>query len=157
MTVSRRRRSQASGDPARSQVFLSHAGEDGFEASLLQYAIEQMLADINVTVWTYERDQRLDERSIGKNLKDRVRDSKATIFLVSPSTLNAGAAQWMELAYADAYGVPTFIILHHLTFEQLKSHERGVPPLLLESQCNATAEWKSIIESLRLLLTGRHE
>jgi TIR domain-containing protein len=157
MTVSRRRPLQANGDPVRAQVFLSHAGEDEFEASLLQYAIEQMLADVNVIVWTYERDQRPDERNIGKSLKDRVRESKATIFLVSPSTLNAGAAQWMELAYADAYNVPTFIILHHLTFEQLKSHERGVPPLLLESQCNAAVTWKSIIESLRLLLTSRHE
>jgi hypothetical protein len=154
MTVSRRRQSQGSSDPARPQVFLSHSGEDRFEASLLQYAIEQMLADINVTVWTYERDQRLDERSIGKSLKDRVRESKAVVFLVSPSTLNAGAAQWMELAYADAYNISTFIILHHLTFDQLKNYERGVPPLLLESQCNAATEWKSITASLRLLLTG---
>jgi len=138
-------------------VFLSHAGEDGFEATLLQYAIEQMLAEINATVWTYERDQRRDERSIGKSLKDRVRESKATVFLVSPSTLDAGATQWMELAYADAYNVPTFVILHHLTFDQLKARERGVPPLLLESQCNAATDWKRIIEDLRLLLTGRSE
>jgi hypothetical protein len=136
-------------------VFLSHAGDDGFEASLLQYAIEQMLADINVTVWTYERDQRRDERSIGKSLKDRVRESQATVFLVSPSTLNTGATQWMELAYADAYNVPTFVILHHLTFDQLKSREKGVPPLILESQCNPAGEWKNIIEGLRMLLTSR--
>src|SRR5689334_21808428 len=110
MTVSRRRPLQGNGDPVRPRIFLSHAREDEFEASLLQYAIEQMLADINVTVWTYERDQRLDDRNIGKSLKDRVRESKATIFLVSPSTVNAGAAQWMELAYADAYNIPTFII-----------------------------------------------
>jgi len=157
MTVSRRRRSQGSSDPARPQVFLSHAGEDGFEASLLQYAIEQILRDINVTVWTYERNQRLDERSIGKSLKDRVRESHAMVFLVSSSTLNAGAAQWMELAYADAYSVPTFIILHYLTFDQLKSRERGVPPLLLESQCNAAAEWKSIVERLRTVLSDRRD
>jgi hypothetical protein len=152
MTVSRRRRSQGSSGPVRPQVFLSHAGEDGFEASLLQYAIEQMLADVSATVWTYERDQRRDERNIGKSLKDRVRESKATLFLVSPNTLNAGGTQWMELAYADAYNVPTFIMLHHLTFDQLKSRERGVPPLLLESQCNAAVEWKSIMESIRLFL-----
>jgi hypothetical protein len=138
-------------------VFLSHAGDDAFEASLLQYAIEHMLADIDVAVWTYERDQQLDERSIGKSLKDRVRESGAVVFLVSPSTLSAGAAQWMELAYADAYNVPTFIILHHLTFDQLKGRERGVPPLLLESQCNAATEWKNIIGRLRLLLTSRRE
>jgi hypothetical protein len=152
LTASTRRRSQASGDPVPPQVFLSHAGEDEFEASLLQYAIEQMLADIAVTVWTYGRDQRRDERNIGKSLKDQVRASEAVVFLVSPSTLEAGATQWMELAYADAYNVPTFIVLHHLTFEQLRSRERGVPPLLLESQCNSAREWKSIVENLRLLV-----
>jgi hypothetical protein len=83
-----------------------------------------MLADRNVTVWTYQRDQARDQRSIGKSLKDRVRESGATLFLVSPSTLEAGAAQWMELAYADAYDVPTFVILHHLTFVELKGRER---------------------------------
>jgi hypothetical protein len=108
-----------------------------------------MLADQKVTVWTYQRDQARDERSIGKSLRDRVRESSATIFLVSPSTLDAGAAQWMELAYADAYNVPTFVILHRLNFGELKSRERGVPPLLLESQCSASAEWKSVVESLR--------
>ena len=123
----------------------------------MQYAIEQMLADINAIVWTYERDQRRDERNIGGSLKDRVRESKATLFLVSPSTLSSGAAQWMELAYADAYNVPTFIILHHLTFAELQSREKGVPPLLLESQCNLAAEWKNIVETLRLLLTDRRE
>ena len=137
------------------QVFLSYSGEDAFEASLLQYAIEQMLADLRVPVWTYQRDQARDERSIGRSLKDRVRESSATIFLVSPGTLNAGAAQWMELAYADAYDVPTFVILHRLTFSELRSRERGVPPLLLESQCNASAEWRSVVESLRLLMTGK--
>ena len=69
---------------------------------MLQYAIEKILADINAVVWTYERDQRSDERNIGQSLKDRVREFNAAIFLVSPSTLNAGATQWMELAYADA-------------------------------------------------------
>jgi hypothetical protein len=155
MTISRRRQPRGSGDAEKPQVFLSHAGDDGFEANLLQYAIEQMLAEINPIVWTYERDQGRDERNIGKSLKDRVRESKATVFLVSPSTLNAGATQWMELAYADAYDVPTFIILHHLTFDQLKARERGVPPLLLESQCNSAAEWRRIIEDIRILLTGR--
>ena len=135
-------------------MFLSYSGEDAFEASLLQYAVEQMLADLNATVWTFQRDQARDERSIGNSLKDQVRESSATIFLVSPGTLTAGAAQWMELAYADAYGVPTFIILHRLTFAELRRRERGVPPLLLESQCNASAEWKSVVADLRAGLTG---
>jgi len=138
-------------------VFLSYSGEDAFEASLLQYAIEHMLADLTVTVWTYQRDQARDQRSIGKSLKDRVRESSATIFLVSPSTLDAGAAQWMELAYADAYDVATFVILHRLTFAELKSRERGVPPLLLESQCNSSAEWKTVVESLRLRVSATRE
>jgi hypothetical protein len=120
----------------------------------LQYAIEQMLGELTATVWTYQRDQTRDQRSVGKSLKDRVRESSATISLVSPSTLDAGAAQWMELAYADAYDIPTFVILHRLTFAELKGRERGVPPLLLESQCNASAEWKSVVESLRLRMTG---
>jgi hypothetical protein len=135
------------------QIFLSYAGDDSFEASLFQFALEQLLADINVSVWSYERDQAKSERSIGKSLKDRVRESQATMFLVSPSTLNAGAAQWMELAYSDAFNVPTFVLLHHLTFSDLKERERGVPPLLLEGQCNASSEWKNVVAAVRLQLT----
>jgi hypothetical protein len=157
MAVTRGRRTRPSAASAAHQIFLSYSGEDAFEASLLQYAIEQMLADQNATVWTYQRDQARDERNIGRSLKDRVRESSATIFLVSPSTLDTRAAQWMELAYADAYDVPTFIILHRLTFSELKSRERGVPPLLLESQCNASAEWKNVVESLRLRIGGERE
>ena len=138
-------------------IFLSYSGEDAFEAGLLQFAIEQMLADLKVAVWTYQRDQDRAERSIGKSLKDRVRESSATIFLVSPSTLEAGAAQWMELAYADAYNVPTFVIMHRLTFSELRSRPRGVPPLLLEGQCNPSAEWKGVIEALRSRITASDE
>jgi hypothetical protein len=138
------------------QVFLSYSGDDTFEAGLLQYAIEQMLGDLNVTVWTFQRDQQKDERSIGKSLKDRVRESSATVFLVSPSTLEAGAAQWMELAYADAYNIPTFVILHRMTFGELRARQRGVPPLLLEGQCNPSAEWRDVIAALRTRLTNSH-
>jgi len=122
-----------------------------FEASLLQYAIEQMLADLKVTVWTYQRDQDRDERSIGK------RESSATIFLVSPSTLEAGATQWMELAYADAYNVLIFVILRRLTFNELRSRQRGVPPLLLEGQCNPSTEWRGVIEALRSRIAANDE
>jgi|SRR3990167_3853458 len=135
------------------QLFLSYAGEDAFEASLLQYALEHMLADLGARVWTYQRDQSKDQRNIGKSLKDRVRESSATIFLVSPSTLNSGAAQWMELAYSDAFDVPTFVLLHHLTFSEVKGRDKGVPPLLLEGQCNASAEWKSVVVDVRSRLT----
>jgi len=93
-------------------------------------------------------DQARDERNIGKSLKEsRTRDRALTIFLVSPTTLDTGAAQWMELAYSDAYNVPTFVILHRLTFNELKSRERGVPPLLLEAsamrQPNGRTSWKA--------------
>src|SRR5438552_3032655 len=124
MASTRARHAQSRIARARHQVFLSYSGADAFEAGLLQYAIEHMLAELAATVWTYQRDQARDQRSIGKSLKDRVRESSATIFLVSPSTLDAGAAQWMELAYADAYDVPTFVILHRLTFAELKSRKR---------------------------------
>jgi hypothetical protein len=154
MATTRRRPTRSADRPARPQVFLSYAGEAALEASLLQYAIEQMLADLDAMVWTFQRDQARDQRSIGNSLRDRVRESNAVLFLVSPDTLSAGAAQWMELAYADAYGVPTFIMLHRLTFAELRSRERGVPPLLLESQCNASAEWKSIIDEIRACLTS---
>src|SRR5438874_452322 len=119
MASTRRRRTGPTTGSTQRQVFLSYSGDDAFEAGLLQYAIEQMLAHLSVTVWTFQRDQARDERNIGKSLKDRVRESHATIFLVSPSTLDAGAAQWMELAYADAFDVPTFVLLHRLTFADL--------------------------------------
>jgi hypothetical protein len=140
--------------PAGYQVFLSYAGDDAFEASLFQFAVEQMLHDLKVTVWTHQRDQKEDERSIGKSLKDRVRESAATVFLVSPSTLKSGAAQWMELAYSDAYGVPTYVILHRLTFTNLRARHRGVPPLLLEGQCNLSADWRKVIDALRSLIVS---
>jgi hypothetical protein len=60
----------------------------------------------------------------------------------------------MELAYADAFDVKTFILLHHLTFDELKQRATGVPPLLLSSQCNSAMEWKTVIEDIRKLLKG---
>ena|SRR5579884_2871366 len=134
---------------SKHQIFLSYSAEDAFEAELLQYAIEQLLSGLGVSVWTYHRDQRRDERSIGSSLKERIRASIATIFLVSPSTVRSGATQWMELAYSDAYAVPTFVILHRLTFADLTSRHKGIPPLLLESQCSVSAEWKEVIDELR--------
>jgi len=132
-----------------AQIFLSYSTEDGCEASLLQFAVEQLLVDLGATVWTYERDQKMSEREIGKALKQRVQESKAAIFLASPSTLAQGAAQWMELAYADAFEVPTFVLLHHLTYQAVKAREHGVPPLLLEGQCIPSHSWKRVVEELR--------
>ncbi len=91
---------------AKPQVFISYSGDDFFEA-LLQFAIEKSLGANRVIAWTYQRDQRRSASAIARALKTRVRESVATIFLVSPSTINCGAAQRMELACAAAYDVTT--------------------------------------------------
>jgi hypothetical protein len=136
----------------RKQVFLSYSGREAFEASLLQYALEQALADVHARVWTYERDQAKDERAIAQSLKQRVQESKATVFLLSTATLDAGATQWMELAYSDAFRVPTFVLLHGLSFADLRKRESGVPPLLLAGECTAAVEWKSVLSQVRKCL-----
>jgi hypothetical protein len=134
------------------QVFISYSGHDAFEASLLQYALETLLASEGVKAWTFQRDQARSEKEIARSLKQRVRESIATIFLVSPTTLDSGATQWMELAYADAFDVTTFVLLHHLDYQQLKARQRGVPPLLLSSECNSALDWRDIAEDIRKLL-----
>ena len=63
----------------------------------------------------------------------------------------------MELAYADAFGIPTFILLHHLDFEDLKRGLGGVPPLLLSSQCNSASDWMKVLENIKHLLNGRKQ
>lgn len=138
----------------KTQVFISYSGHDAFEASLLQFALETMLEPEQVTAWTFQRDQQRSEKEIASALKRSVRDSIATVFIVSPSTIDGGAAQWMELAYSDAFEVKTFVLLHHLDYDQLKSKERGVPPLLLASQCNVALQWKTIVEDIRKLVKG---
>ena len=135
-----------------TEIFLSYSGKDSFEASLLQFAIEQLLGDLGAKVWTYERDQAKSERQIGKSLKVRVQKSAAAIFLASPSTFDSGASQWMELAYADAFDVPIFVLLHQMTFKALRAMDEGVPPLLLEGQCNPASEWKTIVAAIRRTL-----
>jgi len=135
-----------------NNIFLSHSNEDAFEACLLQYAFEVLMKDIGVKVWAYQRDQRKDEREISKSLKQRIKESRATIFFVSSYTLDSGATQWMELAYSDAFGIPTFVLLHHLTFQELKNREKGVPPLLLSRQCTQAIEWKLIEPELRKII-----
>jgi TIR domain len=130
------------------QIFLSHADEDAFEAGLLQAQLEQLLSDLGVRVWTYKRDQAGDERNIGGSIRDRVRESQAVIMLVSQYTIESGAAQWMELAYADAFSVPTFVLMHHITFEDLK-RSGGVPPLVLQGQSTPAINWHTIEAELR--------
>ena len=36
-------------------------------------------------------------------------------------------SRWKELAYAEAFEVPIFILLHHVNFEQLKTRHGGGP------------------------------
>lgn len=132
------------------QIFISYSGRDEFEASLLQYALEEMLGS-EVVAWTFQRDQARSEKEIARSLKDRVRESSAVIFLVSSETLDSGASQWMELAYADAFDVPTFVLLHHLKFADLRQKTTGVPPLLLSSQCTSAIDWKSVVEEIKKL------
>lgn len=139
--------------PARAdeiRVFLSHAAADAFEAQLLQYVVEHMLRDVGARAWTYSRDQEHDEDDIAGSLKAHLRASHALIFLLSPATLESSGTQWMELAYADAFEKPVFILLHHLQFADLATRQPGVPPLVLSSQCNdAALDWRSVIASVR--------
>ncbi len=51
------------------------------------------------------------------------------------SRWNRERLKLMELAYADAFGIPTFVLLHHLTVDQLRRAEKVVPPLVLERNC----------------------
>jgi hypothetical protein len=60
----------------------------------------------------------------------------------------------MELAYADAFDVPTFVLLHHLDFGDLRQRATGVPPFLLSSQCSSSSEWKVVIEEIKKLVKG---
>lgn len=131
------------------QIFLSYAGADAFEASLLQRCIENLLSDIGARVWAYKRDQPGNERNIGRSLKERVRESSVVIMLVSQFTLSSSITQWMELAYADAFDVPTFVLLHHLSFDDLKHSERGIPPLIIEGQCTPAIDWPLLESDLR--------
>lgn len=123
-------------------VFISYAGHDAFPASLLQFAVEALLA------WTFERDQARNEREIAQQLKQKVRESAAMIFLCSPTTVDRGSTQWMELGYADAFDVPIYILLSHISYQELRQRE-GVPPLMLSSQCSPATEWRSIVDDIR--------
>ena len=139
---------------SKPQVFISYAAQDEFEADLLKFALDTLLADVGVGAWIFQQDQNRSERNIAESLKERVRSSCAVIFLVSPTTLERGATQWMELAYADAFEVPTFILLHHLQYADLTSSDSGVPPLLLSGQCNAATDWRTVTEKdIRTLIT----
>lgn len=139
----------------KRQIFISYSGHDRFEAELLQFAIEKSLGNDIVSAWTFQRDQKRSEKEIANSLKTKVKESIATIFLVSPTTLESGATQWMELAYSDAFEVETYVLLHHISYDELKSKESGVPPLLLSSQCNNATDWKTVISEISQLIKRR--
>ncbi len=130
-------------------IFLSHAEQNTFEADLFQIALENLFTDLSVVVWSYKRDQSGNERNIGSILKEKIRQSSVFIFLVSPSTLDTGITQWMELAYADAFNIPIFVLLHQLTFEELKKHDRSVSPLLLAGECTLAVDWRKLESDIR--------
>jgi len=139
---------------AKYQIFISYSRHDEFEASLLQYAIETILKGKGVKAWTFQRDQNLSEKEIAGSLSQKIKESSAMIFLVSPATLDSGATQWMELAYSDAFKVKTYVLLHHLDYEELKNREIGVPPLLLSSQCNPAMKWRDVINEIGQQVAG---
>ena len=132
---------------------ISYSAQDEFEAGLLKFALETLLADVGAEAWIFRQDQNRSERSIAESLKEQVKSSRAMIFLVSPTTLERGATQWMELAYADAFEVRTFVLLHHLQYEDLTASDTGVPPLLLSGQCNAATDWRTVTEDIRTEIT----
>lgn len=136
-------------------IFLSYSSEDAFEANLLQFALEVLMKDKKVKVWTFQRDQNKDERDVSKSLKEQIKESIAMIFLLSPSTLDDGLSQWMELGYSDAYDIPTFILLHRLTHDDLL--EGREISLLLSRQLNEAREWKLIVPELHKIIGGGND
>ena len=76
------------------------------------------------------------------------------LFLVSQATLDRGANQWTELAYADAFDVPIFILLHHMTLAGLRAQAERASQLLLESQCNPSIEWRRVVADIRARLAA---
>jgi len=144
---------------AQLRIFLSYSSQDQFEAALLQEWLETRFGSDGVSVWTYERDQARDQSNVSRRLKETVQESFAVVFLLSPFTIEGGAAQWVELGYADAFSIPTFILLHHVTYGEVMRAERNVPPLVRQSQCTPAIEWKSMEKDLRnrLDLVRQHE
>jgi hypothetical protein len=130
------------------QIFLSYASQDTFEAVLLAEALEAMLSDLGAKVWVFGRDQSKKERDIGVSLKERIGESRALVILISGFTIGPGKTQWMELAYADAFSIPAFILLHHMTYDDLRRAE-SVPPLATGGHCTLATEWRTLENELR--------
>lgn len=133
-----------------TQIFISYASQDAFEADLLQYVVESTLKEVNITAWTFHRDQNLSEKEIAESLKHQIKQSAALIILISPYTIEHGSTQWMELAYADSFDIKIYIMLHHLTYQELKERKSGVPPFVFASQCNQSLEWRKIMNEIKL-------
>ena len=130
----------------RPMLVLSHAEEDLFEATLLQVVLEQSLADVGASVWAYGRDQAPQQKNVAASLPKIIGEAAALVFLLSP---DSSPTQWMELAYADAFEIPTFILVHRTTFAKLAAAKRGMPPFVVTGQSIRAVEWKRIVEPLR--------
>ncbi len=138
-----------------NNIFLSYSVEDAFEASLLQCALEALMADLSVKVWTYERDQNKDERDVRRSVIDCIRKSMAMIFLLSPSTLDGGAYQWIELGSADTLEMPAFILLHHLKHDDLAQRRKYAS--LLTRELIEARDWMLIEPELRKIIGGDND
>lgn len=136
---------------AQQQVFISFAGADAFEADLLQFAVETLLRDFGVAAWTFQRDQAGTERQVAASLKRQVRQSVAMIFLVSPTTLDSGATQRIELAYADAFDVPILVLMNNVSHAELRRREH-VPPLLLAGHGWPATDWRRTVDAIETML-----
>lgn len=76
------------------------------------------------------------------------------VLLLSPATLAAPGDQWTELAYADAFDVDRFILLHRVTRADVLQQERGIPALILSANCVLARDWRGILPELRTRLAA---
>jgi hypothetical protein len=131
------------------QIFLSHASEDAFEADLLQLTLEHWLSDLDIQVWSYVRDQPSAERQVSGRILEQVRRCRAMVYLISPATLEGGANQTIELGYAEAFDKRIEVMLHRLTFEDLKAAGNKVPISVLTGFCTPATQWRKVAQALR--------
>lgn len=141
--------------PEPAKIFLSFASPDRFEALLLKIVLRRVyLRAHRPSIWIYTHDQAPTTPNVPVSLKREVKSSDAFILLLSRSTLNRGSNQWMELAYADAYKKPTFVLLHRINYDVVKKH-RNTPVFLQPKHCTHSRDWKSMVPKLDQILRGR--
>lgn len=99
-----------------------------------------MLADLDIKVWSYLRDQSTGERRVSGRILEQVRQSSAMIYLVSPATLEGGANQTIELGYAEAFDKRIEVILHRLDYDDLTAAGSKVPLSVLAGSCTPATQ-----------------